>query len=69
MQREFAENALQPVDAMTVWPCYDLGTACDTSNKQLPKTTAEMVLGFEPTNRHERRKAQKLLRQRKTVQR
>jgi hypothetical protein len=36
----------------------------DTSRKPLPKTTAEMVLGYEPSNRHDRRKAARLLRSR-----
>lgn len=34
-----------------------------TEEKPLPKTTAEMVLGYEPVNRHDRRKAAKLLRE------
>lgn len=63
MNDEFSKRAIQPVDTMTVWPYYDLNdTSDDTSNKPLPKLDAEMVLGYVPVNRHDRRKAKKLLR-------
>lgn len=59
MNDEFQKRAMQPVDTKTEWPYYDLS---DTSNKPLPKLDAEMVLGYTPVNRHDRRKAAKLLR-------
>lgn len=54
MNREFAENALKPVEPEKVYQADGRST--------LPKTTAEMVLGYEPVNRKDRRKAAKLLR-------
>ena len=58
MNSEFAENALRTVEPPHTDPENDW-----RRDKPLPKTTAEMVLGHEPYNRHDRRKAKKLLRQ------
>jgi hypothetical protein len=54
MNDEFQARALMKVEPPQEYP--------DTSRKPLPKTIAEMVLGHEPHNRHDRRKATKLLR-------
>ena len=54
MNDEFQARALMKVEPPQEYP--------DTSRKPLPKTIAEMVLGHEPHNRHDRRKAAKLLR-------
>lgn len=63
MNDEFQKRAMQPVDSMSIWPNVDLNdTSGVTSNKPLPKLDAEMVLGYAPVNRHDRRKAKKLLK-------
>lgn len=62
MNSEFAGNALRPIKPENIdWADNDTSTVFD-NNQPLPKTLAEMVLGYEPTNRHDRRKAAKLLK-------
>lgn len=62
MNREFQDRALQPIDPTTVW---NAETDPDHARTPLSKLDAEMVLGYEPANRHDRRKAAKLLRERR----
>lgn len=59
MNEEFSKRALQPIDPATVW---NAETDPNHARTPLPKLDAEMVLGYEPANRHDRRKAAKLLK-------
>lgn len=59
MNSEFAKNALRPVDPETVWSAE---TDPDHARTAYPEKAATDVLGFVPSNRHERRKAAKLLK-------
>lgn len=59
MNSEFQERALQKVDPKTVWSAETDPLHTRTPR---PKRSARDVLGHEPLNRHERRKAAKLLR-------
>lgn len=58
MNSEFAKNALQPIDPKTVW-----SAETDPLHTRTPMSERDAGLGYIPVNRHDRRKAKKLLRQ------
>lgn len=64
MNSEFAKRALQPIDPETVW-----SAETDPDHCRTPMREQDSGIGVIPSNRHERRKANKLLRERhaKTV--
>jgi hypothetical protein len=57
MQSEFAKNALRSVDPQTVW-----NAETDPLHSRTPLSERDAGLGYAPNNRHDRRKAKKLLR-------
>lgn len=58
MNDEFAKRALQPIDPETVW-----SAETDPDHTRTPMSERDAGLGVVPSNRHERRKAKKLLRE------
>ncbi len=58
MNDEFKDRALQPVDPQTVWD-----SRTDPMHTRTPMSERDAGLGYVPVNRHDRRKAKKLLRQ------
>lgn len=63
MNSEFTKNALRPVDASTMWPEPAASPTAPAASAAYPDKAATDVLGFVPSNRHERRKAAKLLKE------
>jgi hypothetical protein len=57
MNDEFAKNALRTVDPQTVW-----SAETDPDHSRTPMSERDAGLGYVPINRHDRRKAKKLLR-------
>lgn len=60
MNDEFAKNAMRPIDPNTVWSAQT-----DPLHSHTPMSERDAGLGYSPVNRHDRRKAKKLLRQKK----
>ena len=58
MNDEFAKNAMRPVDPKSVW-----NVDTDPLHTRTPMSERDAGLGYVPVNRHDRRKAKKLLRQ------
>lgn len=57
MNDEFQKRALLPVDPKAVW-----SAETDSDHSRTPMAERDAGLGYVPTNRHDRRKARKLLR-------